>query len=74
MESLSSELAARRNKKFFENGGAEAKKLSIKIGSDLKRLIPRTKRVVIRGDTAVIMLPEDSRFELIFENGSWKAK
>ncbi len=72
-ESLSSQRALRRNKEDSERSGTDGKEIAIKFGRSVQKLIPRAERVVVRGNMAVVILPENTVAELLFENGSWKA-
>jgi hypothetical protein len=72
MHKLSSYYAAVRNKEDIARLGAKAKTTFKSVGTDLKRLIPGVKRVVVRGNSAVVILPETGTFNLVFEGGSWK--
>jgi hypothetical protein len=49
---------ARSGKLDIDRLGSRAKATFKSVGTDLKKLIPRVKRVVVRGDRAVVTLPE----------------
>ena len=72
MHKLSSENVAIRNREEIARLGAKAKTTFKTVGTDLKRLIPGVKRVVVRGTSAVVILPEKGTFNLVFEGGTWK--
>ena len=69
---LTSVRATIRNKEDIARRGADATKAYRTVGADLKKLIPRVKRVVVRGDQAVVLLPENTTFNLKLEGGIWK--
>ena len=69
---LTSARATVRNSDEIARRGADAKKAYMSVGADLKKLIPGVKRVVVRGDQAVVLLPEDTTFHLRREGGTWK--
>ncbi|MBK9163420.1 MAG: hypothetical protein IPM21_05805 [Acidobacteria bacterium] len=71
-EKHSSERAIRNLRKHVAALGANASKSIKSTGTELKKVIPGVKRVVVRGNLAVVILPENSHFELIFVDGSWK--
>ncbi len=72
LEKHSSERAIRNTRKDVAAMGADARKTLKRAGTELKKVIPGVERVVVRGNLAVVLLPENSRFELIFVDGSWK--
>ena len=72
LNKLTSERATVRNKEEIARRGADAKKAYKSVGAELKKLIPGVKRVVVRGDQAVVILPEQTTFELKLEGGIWK--
>ena len=39
---------------------------------DVVKLVPKVKRIVVRGKYAVAIFPGQSAFDLVFENGVWK--
>ena len=69
---LSSQEATVRNSRDFARLGEKVKATFKSLGTDLKKSIPGVKRVVVRGDRAVVLLPEQGTFNLIFEGGTWK--
>jgi hypothetical protein len=72
MHKLTSESATVRNKEELARLGAGAKATYKSVGTDLKKRIPGIKRVVVRGDRAVVIVPGQGTVNFIFERGSWK--
>ncbi len=72
LHKLTSESATIRNKDEIARLGAGAKTTYLRVGTDMKKLIRGVKRVVVRGNRAVVILPENGTFDFIFENGAWK--
>ncbi len=72
LHKLTSERATIRNKEEIERLGTGAKATYKGVGADLQRSIRGVMRVVVRGDRAVVILPENGRVSFIFEGGTWK--
>ena len=74
LHKLYSAEAAMRNKEEIARLGAGAKTRYIRIGRDLKKQIPAVKRVVVRGDWAIVILPGQWACTFVFEDGVWKGE
>ncbi len=72
LNKLTSAEATLRNKEEIARRGVGAKTAYKSVGTEMRKLIPGTKRVVVRGDRAVVILPEKTTFHLKLEGGIWK--
>ena len=72
LRALSSERAYRKAQADHARMGADARKFYIRTGAELTKLVPTAKRIVVRGNSAVILFPDKSTFNLVLENGVWK--
>ena len=72
LRALSSERAFRKAQDDHARLGAAARKFYIRTGAKLTKLAPTAKRVVVRGNSAVVIFPDKSTFNLVLENGVWK--
>lgn len=72
LHKLTSESATIRNKEQIARLGAGAATTFKGVGTDLREQISGVKRVVVRGNRAVVILPENGTYNFILENGIWK--
>ncbi len=72
LRSLSSEKANRKATEDLARQGAGAKKLYMQSGAEVVKLVPKVTRVVVRGNSAVVIMPDNRTFVLVLENGVWK--
>ena len=69
---LQTERAARRFDMGVKLTGADAAKLAKQGGADLKQMVPRINRMVVRGDRAVALAGKDQWVTLVREGDRWK--
>jgi hypothetical protein len=72
LEKLITKRAARGIREQVAALGSGAKAAYKKVGTDFKGRIPGVKRIVVRGDRAVVILPGKASYDLVLEGGIWK--
>ncbi len=70
---LSTERANRRTQVFLAEAGSEAKFFAEKAAADLERSIKLIRRVVVRGERAVVIFSKTQWSNFVQEGGEWKS-
>jgi hypothetical protein len=73
LKKLASVEGAKRIDELIEMTGAQAKTIAKQSGTEMKGLLKKVKRVVVRGDRATVILPEGNSTTVVREGGAWKA-
>jgi hypothetical protein len=52
--------------------GPQAKQSAKQSGTELKAMVKKVKRVVVRGDRATVLMPDGLSVSMVLEGGTWK--
>ncbi len=72
LKKLSTASGAARLDELIATAGGQAKTIARQNGTEMKALLKKVKRVVIRGDRATVIMPDGNSAAVVREAGAWK--
>jgi len=73
LKKLATKQGAARLDEMITQSGPQAKTLAKQFGDQMKASLKKVKRVVVRGDHAIVIMAEGMSANLVLEGGAWKA-
>jgi hypothetical protein len=72
VKKMASKQGAARLDEMITQAGPQAKALAKQFGTEMKTSLKKVKRVVVRGDRAIVIMPDGVSMNVILEGGVWK--